>query len=537
MKTMRFFSMAALALVGAMMTGCTNDDNFIDEPQQPANTDNIVTMTTTISLDDGEPMTRALTAAGVKTFVAGEQIAVVYENTSSEMVKVESVALEDGDIANEGKTATFTVTLTNPKESGEVKYIYPAAMAKDDGSINYDALATQDGTLETLASNLDFAMYEGSLTASAGLPASPTLTNQLAILALTLKTIDGNSEVTGSITSMNITDGTNSYTVTRSAAEGPIYVAIRPTSSANIDITATDGADHYYNKFLVNKTYAASNGYSISLRMGLAGNALSGQFTINSAGTKVRFSQGNLQAIWDGKSWTWRFAPNQYDYIGNTSGNTHINGDGTLSAAGTVDLFGWVGASNNTWTGVAKYGISNSTTNSAYGNVNQEPLKSDWGNAIGPGWRTLVAGYYDNEWRYLLTERAASTVYSTANTRYAKATVVGSPGMILFPDSYEHPSGISLNHINESNADYNANSYNPEDWGKMEAAGAVFLPAAGRRSGAEVPNAGASALYWTAELAWTEIAVNILFTSSSLVDRNQGYRFYGNAVRLVREVK
>ena len=31
-KTMRFLSMTALALVGAVMTGCTNDDNFIDEP-------------------------------------------------------------------------------------------------------------------------------------------------------------------------------------------------------------------------------------------------------------------------------------------------------------------------------------------------------------------------------------------------------------------------------------------------------------------------------------------------------------------------
>lgn len=29
------------------------------------------------------------------------------------------------------------------------------------------------------------------------------------------------------------------------------------------------------------------------------------------------FTQGNLQATWDGIAWTWAFAANQYDFIGN----------------------------------------------------------------------------------------------------------------------------------------------------------------------------------------------------------------------------
>ena len=74
-KTFRYLSLAALTFMGAVMTGCSSDNNIIDEPQQPANKDNIVTLTTTVSLDGGAS-TRALTEAGVKTFAEGDQIAV-----------------------------------------------------------------------------------------------------------------------------------------------------------------------------------------------------------------------------------------------------------------------------------------------------------------------------------------------------------------------------------------------------------------------------------------------------------------------------
>ena len=263
MKTMRFLSMAALALVGAVMTGCTNDDNIIDEPQQPASKSNVVTLTTTVSLDGGA-QARALTSGGVKTFAEGETMALVYQNTSSATVKVVSVALTDGDITNEGKSATFTFELTDPDKAQNVTYIYPAAMANDDGTVNYDALASQNGTLATLSSSLDLATYSAAWNGTA-LPAA-TLANQLAILALTLKNSTGSSDITSTITGVTITDGTNTYNVSRSAAAGPIYVAIRPTTSADITVTATDGTKNY-TKSLTGKTYEAGNGYSISWRM------------------------------------------------------------------------------------------------------------------------------------------------------------------------------------------------------------------------------------------------------------------------------
>ena len=266
MKTMKkFLSMAALAMVGAVMTGCSSEDNVIDQAQT-ATKNNVVTQTVTVGFDE-QAATRALAIDYTnkkltKTFAEGNQIAVVYENTSDKLVKA-TVTIAAGDISTNGKSAKFTVTMTNPKASGTLKYIYPAAMAGAT-DVDYTKLNTQNGTLASLASNLDLAVFEGTLTAASELPASASLTNKLAILALTIKN-SGGTELTG-ITGMNIIAGTNSYTITGKNADGHIYAAIQPTSGANISYFATDGTKNY-TKSLTSKTYAANNIYNLGLRM------------------------------------------------------------------------------------------------------------------------------------------------------------------------------------------------------------------------------------------------------------------------------
>lgn len=140
--------MAALALVGAVMTGCSSDDDsIIDNPQQPDNKSDVVTLTTTVGFDGGAA-TPALTEGGVKTFAVDDQIAVIYKNASDQTVTAISNKLISTDISADAKSATFTVTLKNPDKSKNVTYIYPAAMAKADGTVNYDTLYyQQDGTL------------------------------------------------------------------------------------------------------------------------------------------------------------------------------------------------------------------------------------------------------------------------------------------------------------------------------------------------------------------------------------------------------
>ena len=253
-----FLSMVALALMGAMMTGCSSDDNF-DNPQQPENKSKVVTLTTTVGLDGGAT-TRALTADGKKTFAENDQIAVIYTKNGGTVTKAVSEALPAGSY---GANATFTVTLDDPDKTKNVTYIYPAAMAGST-DVDYTKLNSQEGTFEALQSKYDLCTKSSAWNAG-NLP-SLTLENQLAILAITLKDNAATpTEITSSITSLNISDGSNNYHVAREAAAGPIYVAIRPTTSANIKIYASDGSK-YYNKNLT-KTYAASNGYSVSWKM------------------------------------------------------------------------------------------------------------------------------------------------------------------------------------------------------------------------------------------------------------------------------
>ena len=263
----KFLSMAALAMVGAVMTGCSSEDNVIDQAQT-ATKNNVVTQTVTVGLGE-QAATRALAIDYpnkklTKTFEAGDQIAVIYENTIGTMVK-ETVTIAAGDISTDKKSATFTVSMTDPKASGTLKYIYPAAMAGAT-DVDYTKLNTQDGTLTTLASNLDLATFEGTLTAAKELPASASLTNKLAILALKIKNSDGTSDLTSTITGMTLSDGTNSYSITGKDTDGHIYAAIQATSGANISCFATTASGNYA-KSLTGKTYAANTIYDLGLKM------------------------------------------------------------------------------------------------------------------------------------------------------------------------------------------------------------------------------------------------------------------------------
>ena len=259
MKTMKnFLSMAALALMGAMMTGCSSDDNF-DNPQQPENKSKVVTLTTTVGLDGGAT-TRALTADGKKTFAENDQIAVIYTKNGGTVTKAVSEALPAGSY---GANATFTVTLDDPDKTKNVTYIYPAAMAGST-DVDYTKLNSQDGTLASLQTKYDLCTKSGAW-ASDNLP-SLALENQLAILAINLK---NSTDITSTITGMTIKVGSTTYAVSRSAAAGPIYVAIQPVTSQNIEVTATDGTNEYV-KSLSGKTYAANNGYNVTWNMKLS---------------------------------------------------------------------------------------------------------------------------------------------------------------------------------------------------------------------------------------------------------------------------
>ncbi|MBQ2173110.1 MAG: hypothetical protein II454_07950 [Bacteroidales bacterium] len=348
MKKITHIGMAALVAMGVIGAACSKIESpEIETPETQK--ENIVTLTTTVGFAaDG---TKALTGTGVKTFAAGETMALVYKNTGGSTVKVVSAALTDGDITGEGKSATFTFELTDPDKTKEVTYIYPAAMANADGTVNYSALNSQDGTLTTLSSNLDYCTKSGAWNGD-NLP-TLTLENQLAILAITLKNSDGSSDITGTITGMTLSDGEQSCTVTRSAASGPIYVAIPPISNKDIEITATSDGKGYY-KTLTTKTYEAGNGYPVSWRMHEV--TLADVFT---EGAKVNVKVNTANSCWFNAAGT--YSSGSYTGVTQTNnvGNEGYNKGISMTKDGN-NLVVWMKNSFNEIT------ITFNTTNNTY---------------------------------------------------------------------------------------------------------------------------------------------------------------------------
>ncbi len=273
---------------------------------------------------------------------------------------------------------------------------------------------------------------------------------------------------------------------------------------------------------------------------------INGLFTINAEGNQVLFAQGNLQAVCtsaDGdastqETFTWRFAEHQWDYIGGNysggsltpTGNNFIDGSGSVSAAGTVDLFSWVGESS-ALTGVAAYGIC---LWGLGGNNPEDGLKSDWGNLFGDDWHALSK----DEWNYVFNTRS-----TTSGVRYAKATVNGVAGVILLPDDWS-TSYYTLASTNTATAAFSANKINSTNWtNSLEAHGAVFLPAGGSRSFGSVWNQNTYGFYWSSSpvSAGGENDGNnaslLIFYAGDLQAQYTENRGYGFSVRLVKNVR
>lgn len=490
-KTMKYLSIASIVLAGAMILGCSQEDLPNLQPETPSG--NVVIRTATINMEGEEP-TRALTEHGVKTFEAGDKIAVIYQNNEGFFTKAVAT-LQDGDITDGGKSAKITVTLTNPKADGSVRYYYPSSMVWDNGNENYDPLySEQDGTLGKIASNFDYAKFEGTL-AGTELP-SGTLANQLAICKFTIK--DGEStDITSQLTRLTIKNGTDVYFITPSSLDN-IWVALKPISSGNIDIYAAKTWALYKKTVTGNPTLAANTLTPITVTAPQVPGALSGLFSINDNHDLVYFSQGNLQAQWDGTDsyWRWKFAEYQHEYIQNFQANVRPdspeNGD-------KIDLFGW-----STGTLDNFFGISESKNDGHYSGI-----FFDW------GWSNIINGGGNKQWRtpsesefdYILNRRnSGNPIAGVLSARYIRVQLGAAgdavKGLVLFPDHFVLPtlehSTITWNDINEENSPGVILHW--DDWGKMEAAGAVFLPAAGYRKGTNVTLAWENypeGYYWT----------------------------------------
>ena len=260
---------------------------------------------------------------------------------------------------------------------------------------------------------------------------------------------------------------------------------------------------------------------------------LPGCFTVSAKGLQVQFSQGNLQ--YKASTHTWRFAEHQYDIVGGaTEGNVYENGVKSDNEAispdydGWIDLFGWGTGSNPT----------HATTNSAdyipYVEWGSNPIL----NGSGGAWRTLT----NDEYVYLFHDRA------NAAALFGLGSVDGVNGVILLPDDWTAPAGLTFTasttkglewngtyYFNEKADNFTHNTYTIEEWNRMESAGAVFLPAAGYREGTTVSLVGVAIDYWSASQNGN-MAGGVSGNSKRLHPHSDGDLYYGDCVRLVHEV-
>lgn len=271
MKQISFFkNMAAIMLLVAGAASCSNENALIDDnkSQQPEAQPQIITVSF-----GSNGQTKAIDADGHKSITIGEKIGVLYNKESEGRYQIKADA-DVIDVDATGKIATISVTLTGADDNAQFAFVYPSTYQVFSGGSYYlytsnnlmtYKLGAQDGTLATLSANLDYCKAEGTLNGT-DLPDNITMENQLSICKFTLLDASNSSDITSAVTSFAVSDGTNDYTITRSAAAGPIYVAMLPVATTAFTFTAGDGA-YTYTKNVASATLQAGYIYNSTLSM------------------------------------------------------------------------------------------------------------------------------------------------------------------------------------------------------------------------------------------------------------------------------
>jgi len=244
--------------------------------------------------------------------------------------------------------------------------------------------------------------------------------------------------------------------------------------------------------------------------------------------TAVQFSRGNLQ--YNAALDKWRFALRQYSTACGDNNNIAEDYDGW------IDLFGWGTSGWNSgatayqpWSTSENYEQDYNPGGSYENSLTGAYANADWGiyNKIENGgkyagmWRTLTA----DEWQYLLSNH--STGFATIQGVYK--------GLVILPDDWTLPEGLSFAPYYSSG--YGTNQYTIAEWQRMEAAGAIFLPAAGLRTGSELSEFGVYGEYWTSSVSSSVSVKALRFWTGNTSAGYGEYRNVGRSVRLVRRVQ
>ena len=242
MKTMKsYIWMAAATMMVATFGACSSEDLATNEtPMAPEKQGKVVTLTATLGPKDGAT-TRALTDNGTTvgtTWAIGEELEVMYEDTHDDYpIAKGKITAVDGS----GK-ATLSVDLIDPKTGG-IYFHYPYAIAHGGKDNKLD----QIGTLADIAANFDEMTDDGTLTldVTGGVATLPDVTLDRNVCIWKMNFEVGGSDITNTITALNIKVGAiKEYDISPKALSA-IYVAMNGCSDQTITITAATPSGIY----------------------------------------------------------------------------------------------------------------------------------------------------------------------------------------------------------------------------------------------------------------------------------------------------
>ena len=547
-----------LICIGAVSCQKENNVAVQEDPAAGVTTGNSIKVRLENRQDEAQTKLTIDSSTGASSWSAGDQIAFCVTNGSTTSYQTETV-----------NTATSEIPYNVPSGYDRANYaIYPAASKGSDYTSptivypsSYDLsgkTAESYSPMPMVAVNgsglLDFYHVGGLLRLKltevdeATSKVTVTFDDVTNICGTYTVANAGTSDATLSLSSgagnvitftgVSVASGTAWVNIPLPAGASVGTVTVKTINSSNAELQSMEGIISWSG---VGRKSARQ--YLISPGPPPPPAYLPGEFSVSST-KKVQFARGNLQAVIDGgptntynyTASEWKFAENQYDYIGNAAGNT------SFEVGTTVDLFCWVATS--VWYnshGLCVIGALDTWIGQYFGFATNDSL-SDWGTiteiieTYGEGWHTLSK----DEWTYLL-----SSGRTNAANKRATATVCSVPGLLILPDDWTLPDGCSFT---VTISDYTTNVYDETAWDKMEAAGAVFLPAAGSRTGTSVNNAGATGLYWSSspypgnpygyKSDDKDKALALLWNGSGNLNvAAVYYRYYGRSVRLVRNAE
>lgn len=341
------------------------------------------------------------------------------------------------------------------------------------------------------------------------------------------ETVAGNISVDPTSDTPSATvSGTGFTTVTADLGEnigGTFYINILPGTYTNgLKLAFYNAADDLIGYVTPSQSITLSAGKMLSLddkdsnfvdKYILPDGVLMGVFSVSDS-KKVRFSKGNLWSDTTASPQTWSFEENQYDYwLDEYVEENHV----TLFFCDKDYGFGMTGGASG-------------------------DFSVDWGapyceaNGLVPGtWRTPAK----DEWEYLLFDRSASTVGTTADARYAKVKVDGGNGLLIFPDEFSWTESMGTppsdcNSIDTMWSD--VPSYTMEEFSAIESGGCVFLPAAGWRSNNRTSSHGRYCYYWSSTPNGADYTFQLHVFGSKVELYTIAERTVAVSVRLVTDV-